>query len=194
MSVQSSSIAAAPLQDGRRTVRVTGVPSPRCCHTGGTAAQATTDFNNSTPSTTEQYLCEVQVPFPTVISGISIFNGSDVTGNITAALYDAFGNLLAKTASTAGSGTDAYQNIPIATTYQNDNGTVITSTASNLRIDAGTYYVSTQYSSATARYNTHHIGAFGAGKLTGTTYGTFAATVTVPVTFTADLGNVATLY
>ncbi len=193
MSVQSSSIGAAPLNDGRRTVRVTGSPSPRCCHTGGTAAQVSTDFTNSTPVITEEYLCEVIVPFPTVVTGISVFNGSDVTGNMTVGLRASDGTLLAKSASTAGSGTDAYQNIPFSTTYSNNNGTTITGTGA-LRLEAGTYYVLVQYSSATARYNTHTIGAFGAGKTTGGTYGTVLATGTMPVTFTTALGNVATLY
>lgn len=192
MSVQSQTFGATP--GGVRTVRVTSPVSPRICHTGGTAAQVSTDFTNATPVITEQYLCEVYIPAPMVLSGISIFNGSDVTGNLTAALYDVNGNLLGKTASTAGSGTDAYQNIPFATTYQNNNGTTITATSGQLRVEAGTYYVSTQYSSATARYNTHTIGAFGAGKITGQVYGTIPATVAVPVTFTTALGNVASLY
>lgn len=191
MSVQSSVLGATP--GGVRTVRVTSPVSPRLCHTGGTAAQVSTDFTDATPVITEQYFCEVYIPAPMVVQNISLFNGSNVTGNVTAALYDASGNLLAKTASTAGSGTDAYQTIPLATVYQNNNGTLITSTSSQLRIEAGTYYVSTQYSSATARYNTHTIGAFGAGKITGQVYGTIPATVTVPITFTTALGNVASL-
>lgn len=193
MSVQSSVIAAAPEQPARRTVRVNSTASPRLCHTGGTGAQTSSDFNNSTPVITEEYLVEVYIPAPMVVTGISIFNGSDVTGNMTVGLRDALGNLLAKSASTAGSGTDAYQNIPFSTTYINNNGTTI-SGSGPLRVEAGTYYVLSQYSSGTARYNTHTIGAFGAGKTTSQTYGTVVATGTMPVTFTTNLGNVATLY
>lgn len=193
MSVQSSSIGAAPDNSGRRTVRVNSTVSPRLCHTGGTAAQVSTDFTNATPIITEEYLCEVYIPAPMVLTGLSVFNGSDVTGNMTVGLRDALGNLLAKSSSTAGSGPDAYQNIPFATTYQTNNGTVITGTGP-LRVEAGTYYTFSQYSSATARYNTHTLGAFGAGKTTAQTYGTVLTTGTMPVTFTTALGNVATLY
>lgn len=191
MSVQSSTIGADP--SGRRTVRVNSTVSPRLCHTGGTAAQVSTDFTNATPVITEEYLCEVFISSPMVLTGIAVFNGTDVTGNLTVALRDALGNLLAVSASTAGSGTDAYQKIPFATTYQNNNGMTITGSGP-LRVEAGTYYTAVQYSSATARYNTHTLGAFGAGKTTGGTYGTVVATGIMPVTFTTALGNVATLY
>lgn len=193
MSVQSSVLAAAPLPDnGRRTVRVTGIPSPRCCHTGGAPGIAVADYTHVHPVITEEYIAEVYVPMPTVINGIAVLNGDDVTGNRQLSIRDAYGNILALTASTAGSGTSVYQCIPIATTYQNNNGTVITGSGP-LRVEAGTYFVTIQYSSATAYMFPHTLGSFGAGKLTSQTYGTFVAAA-MPVTFTTALGPVASLY
>lgn len=154
--------------------------SPRCFHTGNTSAQVSTDFTDATPSTTETYFCEVFVPANVTLTGVALFNGSNITGNVTVYLTNSAGTNLAHSASTAGSGTDAYQLIPFTATYA--------------ATGPATYYVVTQYNSATARYNTHTIGVFGAGKQTGTTFGTFPTTPTIPTTFTTALGNVATLY
>lgn len=173
-----SVIAATPPSGQAQRTPVT--PSARCCHTGGTAAQVSTDFTNSTPVTTEAYLCEVQIPSRCIAQGIGVFNGSDVTGNIILGLYDNNGVQIALTAATAGSGTDAYQRIPFA--------------GVSIELQPGTYYVASMYSSGTARYNTHTIGNFGAGKLTGLTTMILPATIAVPSTFTTALGNVATLY
>lgn len=175
---QSTSFGAAPLSDGRRTVRVAGSPSPRCCHTGGNPASVSTDFTDSTPVVTEEYLAEVIVPFPTTVNGIALFNGSVASGNQIAILRDYLGNVLGQSASTAMSGTDAYQKHALI---------------APVRLDAGVYYVSSQVDNTTARLNNHTIGVFGAGKLTGQTYGTVVA-ATMPVTFTTALGRVATLY
>lgn len=175
---QSTTFGAAPLLEGRRTVRVSGTTSPRCCHTGGNPASASTDFTDSTPVVTEEYLCEVQVPYPCTVNGIALFNGSVASGNQIAVLRDALGNVLGQSASTAMSGTDAYQKHPLV---------------APVRIDAGTYYVSSQVDNTTARLNNHTIGTFGAGKATGQTYGTVVA-LTPPVTFTTALGRVASLY
>jgi hypothetical protein len=195
MSVQSSAIAAAPLGEfnGRRTVRVTGVPSPRCFHTGGVPALATSTGTDTTPVATTEYIAEVSVHYPTVVNGIALFNGSVASGNVTVALRDALGNIIAKSASTAQSGTTAYQNIPFSTSYINDNGQTITESAA-ARIDAGTYYVSVQIDNTTGRLVTFPVGAFGAGSVTSGTYGTFLNPGVVPVTFTATKGPLASLY
>jgi len=50
-----------------------------------------------------------------------------------------------------------------------------------------------QYSSATARVNTHTLGPHGVTKQTGQTYGTLTS-FTPPTTFTTALGNIASLY
>jgi hypothetical protein len=43
------------------------------------------------------------------------------------------------------------------------------------------------------KFRAHAVGDFGATKQTGQVYGTFTA-VTVPTTFTADVGPIASLY
>lgn len=178
MANQSTAFGQAPTPPGGILPSFQAQPSPRCWHTGGNPASAAADFNDSTPNITEEYLCEVYVPAPTTLTGISVFNGSDVTGNKTLNLRNAQGVVVANSASVAGSGTDAYQKYPFTAPY---------------RITPGTYYVGCQFSSATARYNTHVLGTFGAGKLTSQTYGTLVTAV-MPVTFTTALGPVATLY
>lgn len=152
--------------------------SPRCCHTGGNPAMISTDGNDTTPSLTETYFAELFVPDLVTVTGIALFNGSAAAGNVTLALFDAANNLLGKTASTAQSGTDAYQAIDLASAVQ---------------IPRGTYYVAAQFSSTSARFNSHALGKFGAGKATSTTYGTFSG-FTMPTTFTANLGPIASLY
>jgi len=154
--------------------------SPRGIHTGQHAAYVSTDGNNSTPVITEVYVSEIIVPANCTITGIAVFNGSDVTGSMTVGLATAAGVPItaAKSASTAGSGTDAYQLVPFAAAY----------TAS-----PGTYFIQVAYSSATARYNTHTLGTHAILVQTSQTYGTFAS-FTPPTTFVTNVGNICGLY
>lgn len=155
--------------------------SPRLVHSGGNPATVSTDGTDATPSTTETYIVEIFVPCNMTATGVAIFNGSNVTGNRTIGLADSTGAPMtgAKSASTAGSGTDAYQLVPFAAPI-------------NL-VGPATYFVQVQFSSATARFNTHTVGSFGASKQTGQTYGTFAS-FTPPTTFTTGLGPICSLY
>lgn len=155
--------------------------SPRGIHIGQTPAIASTDGNDSTPVITETYISEVFVPANTIITGIALFNGSNVTGNVTVGLADSTGAPItaAKSASTAGSGTDAYQLIPFAAPYA--------------AVGPATYFIQVQYSSGTARYNTHVLGTHGVSKQTSQTYGTLTS-FTPPTTFTTVIGNIAGLY
>lgn len=155
--------------------------SPRCWHTGGNPPSISTDMADGTPSVTETYWAEVFVPANATITGVAIFNGSATgSGNVTVYLASAAGANLAHTASTAVTGTDAYQLVPFSAPL------AVTGPA--------TYYVGSQYNNATTHFNFHTIGAFGAGKSTGTVYGTFPTTPTMPTTFTTAQGPVATLY
>jgi hypothetical protein len=65
------------------------------------------------PVVTEEYVAEVFVPHNCQSTGISVLNGSAVAGNMQCALYDSNGNLMATTASTAASGTAAFQQVPM---------------------------------------------------------------------------------
>jgi hypothetical protein len=155
--------------------------SPRSLWIGQTAPQVSTDFNNSTPVTTETYVSEIFVPCNMTITGVALFNGTDVTGNVTIGLATSAGAPItaAKSASTAGSGTDAIQLIPFATPYA--------------VVGPATYYIQVQYSSATARYNTFVLGKHGVLVQTAQTYGTLAS-FTPPTTFVTAVGSVGGLY
>lgn len=156
------------------------ITAPRGIHTGQHAAYVSTDGNNSTPSVTETYVSEIIVPAACTITGIAVFNGTDVTGSVTVGLATAAGVPIAaaKSASTAGSGTDAYQLIPFAAAYV---------------AAPGTYFIQVQYSSATARYNTHTLGTHAILVQTAQTYGTLAS-FTPPTTFVTNVGNICGLY
>lgn len=151
---------------------------PANTHTGSVPATVSTFGTDSTPVTTETYICQVDLPHAATVTGIAVFNGSVASGNIKVALADDQGRILAQSASTAMSGTDAYQRIPFTETAD---------------LVGGTYFVLEQIDNTTARVNTHTLGNFGASKKTGETYGTFT-TVTPPTTFTTALGPVASLY
>lgn len=156
--------------------------SPRNMHTGGNPPQATTDFTDYTVVTTETIRSEIFVPANTSCTGVAIFNGSAVAGNLTAYLIDSTGAQItgAVTASTAQSGTDAYQRIPWS-------GGAIT-----LKGPA-TYWVAVQGNNTGGKINTHTVGNFGADKQTSTVYGTLTVAA-APTTFTTALGPVASLY
>ena len=153
--------------------------SPRLVHSGGTPATAAADGTNSTPSVTETYIGEIFIPCNMTVTGIAVFNGTVVTGNMFLGLADSTGANVAVTASTAGSGTDAYQLVPFTSTYA--------------ALGPATYFITIQYNNTAARFNTHTVGTFGAAKKTGDTFGTFT-TVTPPTTFTTALANIASLY
>lgn len=173
------------VSDGAGTWRAEGMGasasgSPRGTHTGQHAAYVSTDGNNSTPVVTETYVSEIFVPMNCTITGIALFNGSDVTGSVTVGLATAAGVPIttAKSASTAGAGTDAYQLVPFAAAYS---------------ASPGTYFIQVQYSSGTARYNTHTLGTHAVLVQTGQVYGTLTS-FTPPTTFVTNVGNICGLY
>lgn len=154
--------------------------SPRTIAIGGLVPAVSTDFNNSSAVTTEVYIGEIFIPANTVVTGIALFNGSDVSGSVNVALANSAGAVVANSAlaGTAGSGTDAYQRIPFTATYF---------------AVPGTYYILSQYNNAAARYNSPILGTFGAAVQITQVFGTFT-TVTPPTTFTTNVANIASLY
>lgn len=156
--------------------------APRCLHSQGQKAVISTDGNNSTPSTTETYITSMFVPCNMTITGVNLFNGTDVTGNVTVALATSAGAPIAaaKSATTAGSGTDAYQKVPFAAPYAAKG--------------PANYLVCVQYDSATARYNTHTIGTDPCIVQTATTYGTIPTITPLPTAFVTNVGNIMSLY
>jgi hypothetical protein len=157
--------------------------APRGLHSQGQKAVISTDGNNSTPSTTETYITSMYVPCNMTITGVKVFNGSDVTGNIRIGLANAVTGApiaAALTASTAGSGTDAYQTIPFASPYA--------------AVGPANYLVCVQYDSATARYNTHTLGTDPCIVQAGTTYGTMPTVSPLPTAFVTNVGNIMSFY
>lgn len=153
--------------------------SPRCVHSGDTPVKASTDGTDSTPVTTEVYIAEIDVRAPIRATGIAMFNGSVASGNMKLGLYNSAGTRIAQTASTAMSGTDAFQRVAFTTP---------------INLKPGVYYIAATYNDTNARFNTHPIGNFGASKKTGAVYNTLPTTITPPTTFTANLGPMGGLY
>ncbi len=166
--------------DGFELAAISGTTSktPTVFHSGDAAPMTTTTGTDTTPVTTETYICEVFIPVVTTLTGISVLNGSAVAGNLFVALARSDGTILASSAATAQSGTAAYQKIPFTSTQV---------------VRGGRYFILLQCSSTSARFRSHILGNFGASKKTGETNGTFT-TITIPTTFTADLGPIADTY
>lgn len=159
--------------------------SPRCVHTGNEPAIATTSGTNSATNTANMiYLAECFVPCNMSVTGIAIFNGTAVAGNGKVILYNSAGVKVAQSASTAMSGTTAYQLIPLT------GGPIAV-------VGPATYYIGAIYDTTTHDLRGHVIGTFGTGTYTtSVVYATDSTLtpVTVPTTFTADLGPLASLY
>lgn len=158
-----------------------GFAVPTVFHSGGMAPNTTTTGTDTTPVVTETYICEVFVPHNCTLTGVSVLNGSAVAGNMQISLADSAGNPIAaaQTASTAASGTAAYQKVPFVTPYAAKG--------------PAKYFILLQNNNVANRYRSHILGNFGASKKTAEVYGTFTV-VTPPTTFTTGLGPIADLY
>jgi len=164
---------------------------PGCVHTGGIPVSITGSGIDATPVVTEIYYSELFIPCNMSVTGISVFNGSVASDDWHRALLDADGALVSGSATGAvtSSGTDAYQKVPFS-------GGAIT------LLGPATYYVAQICDGTTDRYNAHGTATTGmclptnmvAGKLTGQTYGAIPATNTLTLTYTTDLGPIASLY
>lgn len=157
----------------------THIAPVRTLFTGGISPSSATFGTDTTPVITETYIAEIVIPAGTTVTGIALLNGSAVAGNIKLAIADSSGLVLHETASTAASGTAAYQRVPLTSVLYAS--------------ETATYYILLQNSSASNRFRSLPFGNFGASKKTGETYGTWTQ-VTPPTTFTADLGPIAGLY
>lgn len=156
-----------------------GFTLPTVHHSGGMAPPTTTTGTDTTPVVTETYICEVFIPANCTLTGISLLNGSAVAGNIVMALANSAGVIVAQTASTAASGTAAYQKVPFTSPYA--------------AVGPAKYFILLQNNNVANRYRSHILGNFGASKKTGDVFGTFL-TVTPPTTFTTGLGPIADTY
>lgn len=178
--ITSGSAGGIPYVNSTGAAAVASTLSCRLIHTGGAPNTSATAANtNQTPVATEVYIAEIMVPYPCTATGLSVYNGSAVSGNMKVGLANSAGTVIATSASTAASGTTAYQNVPFTAA---------------LTINPGTYYALTFYDNNIQRATAWTAGAFGASKQTGQTYATGFTTITPPTTFTTALGPVASLY
>jgi hypothetical protein len=180
--VASGAAGGVPYVSPTGAAAIASTTSCRLVATGGVppALNATSSYSAQTPVITEVYLAEAYVPAPCSATGVANLNSATISGNVKVGLYNAAGVLIATSATTAQSGTSAFQLVPFTA--------VIT-------VNPGTYYIATFYDNTTTRPQAWTTGAFGAGKLTGQTYATgFPANATMPTTFTTALGGAATLY
>lgn len=153
--------------------------SPTLFHSGGMAPRLSSEGTNLDIVITETYLAPIFIPCNMTLTGLAVFNGTAVAGNLTVYLADSTGKVLANSASTAQSGTTAYQRVAFS---------------APLAVKGpATYFAAVQGSSASGDLRCHVFGNFPAGKLTSTTYGTLA-TFTPPTTFTTGLGPMVSCY
>ena len=156
-----------------------GLNAPVAWSTGEATATSTTMGTDTTPVVTETYVARVFIPLNTTLTGLSVLNGSAVAGNITLALADSNGSIVANTASTAASGTAAYQQVAF--------------TAPLTVKGPGEYFILLQSNNTSYRFRSHTLGNFKTGKLTAQTYGTLPS-FTPPTGFTTALGPIASTY
>jgi len=156
-----------------------GTP-PTVFHTGQTSVLAATSGTDATAVNTQTIICELFVPVNTTITGISWMGLTTSTGNVQFSLAFSTGVPIpaAQTASTATTGTAAYQKAAFVTPF----------------VAKGPHkYFLLMQNSGSNHYRALNVGNFGAAVKTGETYGTFT-TVTPPTTFTADVCPVADTY
>lgn len=147
----------------------------------GVASQGT----SATPSATVVYLTQIWIPHNETITGIAVLNAATVgTNKYIVALFDSNGLVLANstTAGVTTAGASVFQQIAFTGTY----------VAQGPR----TYWVGVYVNGTTDRY--FAIPTIGqavglAGSVSAQTFGTVAA-VTLPTTFTADVGPIVYVY
>jgi hypothetical protein len=146
----------------------------------GSVAYTTINTNGTTLAATTMYCTEIDLPYNKLLTGIGILNGTTVgTDNHLVALYDASGNLLANsaTAGVLAASASTYQNISFTSTY--------------FAVGPATYFGCMQTNGTTATVRMLLTGiqdTYLTKGVTGQTFGTIPATITVPTTFTTAVG------
>lgn len=151
------------------------IPAP---NSGGTAY--TSLAAGTTLAATTMYCTEIDLPFNKLLTGLGVLNGATATtDNHLVVLYDATGNLVANSAVagvlTAGAST--YQNIAFTTSYY--------------AVGPAQYFGCLQTNGTTGLVHTIQTGTqdtYLTKGVTGQTFGTIPATITVPTTFTTAVG------
>lgn len=149
--------------------------------TGGTAYSALETNGTAPAASTEQYCTQLSLPYNKALTGLGLLNGNSVAqgDKHIVILYDATGYLLgySAVAGTTSAGASTYQQMAFLTPYY--------------AVGPATYWGCIQ-SNGTTDPVRHVITGTNdnrlAGTLTGGTYGTIPAKITVPTTFTTAKG------
>lgn len=148
----------------------------------GGAPTSATAGNDTAVTNGDRYWVSIQIPRPTLLTGISYLIGSvGGTDKAIAELHNNAGTLVA-TSALAGVtvGTAAnLQSLPFTATYT---------------AQPGRYFVAMQFNGTTAKFRTYTIP--GSPFITGTAAGTFgtSASITPGTTFTANIGPIVSTY
>ncbi len=144
--------------------------------TNGTAAGATT----------EMYCEEIDLPYSKLVTGLAILNGTTATtDNHNVELYDFGGKLLANSAAAGAiaSGASAWQKYNFTTPFY--------------AVGPAQYFgcFTANGTTATVRHTITSVNdVFIGNKITGLTFGTIAASITPPSSFTTALGPYLQIY
>jgi hypothetical protein len=153
---------------------------------GGTAL-TTLETNGSAPAAaTSIYCTEIDLPYSTFITGIGVLNGTTVgTDNHWVLLYDATGNLLGNSAAAGALSATAsvYQKFALTAKY-------FAPGPAKFFACMGTSGTTATVRHAITSVNDNIL----AGAVTGQVFGTAAATITAPTTFTTATGPYMLLY
>lgn len=138
---------------------------------------------NTTPVAGTIYWAEVEIPQLASLTGVGFLNGGTVgTDAAIVALYDNDGTLVANSAlaGVTTSGTDAFQQVAFTAAYQ---------------AKKGRYFIAVQFNGTTTRFRTITASTYINTRTDSDTgvFGTLTA-LTVPSTFTADVGPIAYVY
>lgn len=130
---------------------------------------------------TQIWVCELQIPKNTLLTGLSYLIGSvGGTDKVIVIFYDVSGNILANSAV-------AGVTVGTASTFQR---VAFTST---FPAKPGKYYVGVSTNGTTAKIQTQIAGDHDAGAIIGQTFGTLVA-ITPPSTFTAGKAPIVCTY
>lgn len=151
-------------------------------YAGGVVPWELAGFGNDSVGIANQiWVCELQVPFNTLVTGLAFLIGTvGGTDKAIAIFYDGVGNVLANSAL-------AGTTVGTASTFQ--RLAFVTAHPAGI----GLHYVGIQTNGTTARLQTQQGGNHNAGVITGQTFGTPTA-ITPPSTFTANSAPVVMTY
>lgn len=164
--------------DAAQTTRSTGTvlyaPNP------GAVIYTSINSTGTVPAATTMYCTEIDLPFSKYATGLADLLGTvGGTDKHIVALYDATGNLLANsaTAGTTAGTASTYEQIPFTSKYY--------------MVGPAVYYGCLQTNGTTATVRmlvTSTQDGYTTKGVTGQTFGTVPATITVPTTFTTAVG------